>query len=399
MNQIHPYKQNELLGQMHTALVTEIDYYLKDRGLTRSQFAEQLGVSKGYVSQLLNGVQDFKMSSLINLALAIDKDPVLILADKQRRAYVHQDTISTVADEKKEYGGDRIHKKVNWEAIRSLPILETTRQMKEEVDSMRPFSRNMENHVLQQYLRIWNYNSNAIEGNKLDYGETLALLLYGLTAKGKPLKDHLEVVGHQEAVELMLEMVKGDRGLTQHDIRQLHQVMLKEDYQQRAVRPDGQEVFRTIHVGRYKLEPNHVVTLDGTVHFYAKPSAVPGLMTELTDWYEKKEREHQLHPLLLASIFHHEFVAIHPFDDGNGRMGRIIMNFALMRGGYPVAVVPVTNRMAYYDALQEADEGNYVPIVQFIGGCLQNSLDAQLATARGEDISGSKWDTPNDDPR
>ncbi|MEL7163104.1 MAG: helix-turn-helix domain-containing protein, partial [Bacteroidota bacterium] len=261
---------------MHAALVSEVDYYLKDRGLTRSQFAEQLGVSKGYVSQLLNGVQDFKMSSLINLALAIEKDPVLVLADKQRRGYTLEDTVSVVADEGKKYGGDRIHQKVNWSALNALPILETTRQMKEEVDSLRPFSRNMENHVLQQYLRIWNYNSNAIEGNKLDYGETIALLLYGLTAKGKPLKDHLEVIGHQEAVELMLEMVKGDRGLTQHDIRQLHQVMLKEDYQQRAVRPNGQEVFRTIHVGRYKLEPNHVVTTDGTVHLYAEPSAVPG---------------------------------------------------------------------------------------------------------------------------
>ncbi|MEM9259574.1 MAG: Fic family protein, partial [Bacteroidota bacterium] len=205
--------------------------------------------------------------------------------------------------------------------------------------------------------------------------------------------------GHQEAVELMMEMVKGARGLTQHDIRQLHQVMLKEDYQQRAIRPDGQVVFRTIHVGRYKQEPNHVVTPKGDKHYYAEPSAVPGLMAELMDWYEQIEQERTVHPLLAASIFHHEFVAIHPFDDGNGRMGRILMNFALMRGGYPIAVVPVDDRLQYYKALQAADDGNYAPLVEFLGERLWHSLDIQLSTARGEDIGGSKWDTPDDDPR
>ena len=271
--------------------------------------------------------------------------------------------------------------------------------MKADIDNRRPFSRNMEEHVLQQTLRIWNYNSNAIEGNTLTYYEVQDLLLNGTCADCKPLKDHLDIIGHRDAVDVMLDMVKGERPLRQTDIRQLHQIMLKQDYPQHAVTPDGRRVYRTIHVGVYKQEPNHVRTAKGKMHYFAEPNAVPGLMRELLDWYEVREREDSLHPLVRAAVLHYEFVAIHPFDDGNGRIGRIMMNFALMRAGYPIAIIPVDDRHDYYKSLESADGGDYQPLVEFIGDRLIEALDIQLATARGEDIGGSKWDTPDDDPR
>ncbi|CAH1002334.1 hypothetical protein LEM8419_03241 [Neolewinella maritima] len=383
--------------QLAATIIQEVNIYLKEQEMSRTQFAEKLGVSKGYISQLLNGRSDLKLSSIANLARAMDRDPQLLFLHR-RYAYTAE-SVPQVAEPEKPYGAARLHDKVNWEALAALPVLAQTRAMKEQVDSMRPFSRNMEAHVLQQTLHIWNYNSNAIEGNKLTYGETLTLLLYGITAKGKPLKDHLDIIGHRDAVHLMLDLVKGDRPLRQSDVRQLHQLMLKEDYPQRAVRPDGQEVFRTIHVGRYKAEPNHVRTARGSMHYFAEPNAVPGLMEVLVDWYTEAEAQDVLHPLLRATVLHHEFVAIHPFDDGNGRIGRIVMNFALMRAGYPPLIVPVDDRLDYYRSLEQADRGDYTPLASFLGDRLVDALEVQLATARGEDISGSKWDTPDDDPR
>ena len=384
--------------RMNAAVVDEVKSYLSQQGLTQTQLAERLGVSKGQVSRLLNAPGNTKLSTIVGLAAAIGKEPMLVFTDGVREAYrLPERSAGELNEDEQPYGSRRLAN-IDWSALSSLPLLARATAMKEDIDSRRPFSRNMEEHVLQQTLRIWNYNSNAIEGNKLTYGETLTLLLYGITADGKPLRDHLDIIGHQDAVELMLDMVKGDRSLRQTDVRQLHQIMLKQDYPQHAVTPDGRRVFRTIHVGTYKREPNHVVTFTGDKHYYAEPSAVPGLMRELLDWYVTVE-EGSLHPLVQASVLHHEFVAIHPFDDGNGRIARILMNFVLMRGGYPPAVIPVTKRREYYESLMAADAGDYIPLTEYIGQRLLSALDIQLATARGEDIGGSKWDTPDDDPR
>ncbi len=394
---------------LYGSIVLEIKRYLRNEGINQTEFAERIGVSKGYVSRLLNGNGDPKLSSILDLALAIDKEPVLAFTDRPIArpwsqpgealgGMVAQEPDSSYGTKQKENNTSFIEK-VNWEELSQLPILEEVTEIKRQIDALRPFSRNMENHVVQQMVRTWNYNSNAIEGNKLTYGETLALLLHGLTAKGKPLKDHLDIMGHQDAVDLMMTMVKDDAPLRQTDIRQLHQILLKEDYQQKAITASGREVFRTIRVGVYKLEPNHVVNRKNEKHFYAEPAAVPGLMTDLIDWFNTEERKDELHPLVRASVLHHEFVAIHPFDDGNGRTTRILMNFALMRAGYPLVVVPVDYRTDYYESLEAADKGDFRPLVKFLGKNLLNSLDLILTTARGEDIGGSKWDTIDDDPR
>ena len=387
------------INTLSAALTEEIRAYLRDRDMTQSDFAHRLGVTKGQVSKLINSPTDTKLSTIVNLAAAMGKEPMLVFTDGRRDANVYPDDAVAVANDPERSYGDRIRDKVNWADVQQLAVLKQATAMKADIDSRRPFSRNMEEHVLQQTLRIWNYNSNAIEGNQLTYGETLTLLLYGITAKGKPLKDHLDIIGHRDAVNVMLDMVKADRPLRQTHVRQLHHIMLKEDYPQRAITPDGREVFRTIHVGVYKREPNHVVTADGDRHYYAEPNAVPGLMRDLLDWYTEAEEKGELHPLLRAAILHHEFVAIHPFDDGNGRIGRMVMNFALMRAGYPPAIIPVSKRLEYYAGLNAADHGDYQPIVKYIGERLISALDVQLTTARGEDIGGSKWDTPDDDPR
>ncbi len=248
------------------------------------------------------------------------------------------------------------------ESSARLPILDEVTRLKASVDAHRPLPPPVEQRVMQKLRLSWNYNSNAIEGNRLTYGETLALLLHGVTANGKSLKDHLDIRGHDKALNQLIGMVKGDRPLTQNDIRELHRIILQEEYQTDALTPDGHTVKKTVKIGSYKTEPNHVKTRTGAIYQYVDPPFVAARMTSLLDWYTREMD--RLHPLIVASVFHHEFVAIHPFDDGNGRLARILMNFTLMRAGYPPAVISLTERETYYGTLAQADAGEYEPLAR-----------------------------------
>ena len=102
--------------------------------------------------------------------------------------------------------------------------------LKESLDKLRPIDVEQENRIMQKFRLDWNYHSNHLEGNSLNYGETKALLLFGITAQGKPLKDHFEITGHNEAINWVTDMVKGERPLTENFIRELHKLLLKEPF-------------------------------------------------------------------------------------------------------------------------------------------------------------------------
>ena len=149
--------------------------------------------------------------------------------------------------------------KNNWtnltEALSQLPFLEDLNEIKRELDTLRPLSQEVEGRVMQKIRLEWNYHSNAIEGNKLTFGETYSFLMYGLTAKGKPLKDHLDIRGHNEAINFLISIIKDDRDLTEADIRDLHKMILVEPYQTKAQTADGQLTSKTILLGEYKKSP------------------------------------------------------------------------------------------------------------------------------------------------
>lgn len=382
-----------LLHKIHETLELEVEDYLRSNGLSRTQFAEKLGVSKGYLSQFLNGKSDHKLSSIAAIGLAIDKYPHLVFSEPPKiRPYRFPENLPAVlAEDPTPYGNPAFLQGVDLKELNALSILADLDKLKESIDQFRPFSEQVAYQLMQKFRYAWNYHSNAIEGNQLTYGETLTLIMNGLTAKGKPLKDHLDVQGHEKAVDLMLEMVKGSRKVSQYDIRQLHQLLLKETYQQSARTQDGERVFRTIHVGEYKRQPNHVRTADGGFHYYADPRDVPHRMAVLLDWYDGVKGSELVHPLVVASIFHHEFVAIHPFDDGNGRMGRILMNFTLMRQGYPPIVIAQQKRLEYYNALNKADFGDFLPLTKYLANGLKQSLGIQLDGVSNGNIQPYRW--------
>ena len=258
--------------------------------------------------------------------------------------------------------------------------------LKEELDSLRPINPEQELKIMQKFRLDWNYHSNNLEGNSLTYGETKALILFNITAQGKPLKDHFEITGHNEAILWVEEVVKNERPLTQNFIRELHQLILKEPYQVDAITPDGKPTKKTVHVGKYKTTPNHVKTVTGEIFRFATVEETPALMTDLIDWYNEKKAEENVDPVLLAAEFHYKFIRIHPFDDGNGRTARILMNFILMQYGHPPVIIKTEDKENYFFVLQQADAGILEPFVDYIATNLNRSLEIMTKGAKGESI-------------
>ncbi len=272
-------------------------------------------------------------------------------------------------------------------ALSRLHVLKEVDELQHQIDALRPLSREVEDRVLQKFRLDWNYHSNAIEGNPYTYGETVAFLMEGITAKGKTLKDHLDIKGHDDTIHYLLDVVKDkDYRLRESEIRGLHKMLLKEPYFSDAVTPEGVVTRKEIQLGAYKTMPNHVKTPTGATHFYASPEETPIKMGELVEWFNVASANTEIHPVVVASLFHHQFTAIHPFDDGNGRMARLLMNLILMQKGYPPVVIKQQDRNNYYQVLRRADAGEYQAIVDYIAEVLVKSLETYLKGAKGEAI-------------
>ncbi|MCI1189045.1 Fic family protein [Hymenobacter sp. DH14] len=259
-------------------------------------------------------------------------------------------------------------------------------RLKADLDTLRPLAPEQEQRVLQKFRLEWNYNSNAIEGNSLTLGETRSLLLHGLTAAGKPMRDHLDIKGHNEAVLALEEFVRSEYPLTEQFIREMHQLLLGEAYLTPAQTAGGQPTRKLIVPGRYKTSPNNVLTATGETFYFASVEETPGRMMDLVDWYRAEEAAPTMHAVALAAEFHYRFVRIHPFDDGNGRMSRLLMNLILLRHGYPMTVIKAADRNPYLAALSAADAGDPEPFLRFIIDNVEAGLRLMIRAAQGESI-------------
>ena len=267
-------------------------------------------------------------------------------------------------------------------------IINEIDRLKAELDELRPLPPDAAGRLAQKLRIEWNYHSNAIEGNSLTLGETRALILNGLTAHGKPMRDHLDIEGHDDAVVAIEEAVHVGAALNQTFIRSLHKILLKEPYETPAEAPDGHRTTRPISVGQYKKMPNNVRTQTGETHYFAPPEQVQPLMSDLIDWHRSKEAEGE-HPIVVAATFHYRFVQIHPFDDGNGRMARLLMNLILMKHGYTIAIVQRERdgRDRYIAEIEQVQAtGSLSRFIAYIAECCRYSLELNLRAARGKSI-------------
>ena len=272
-----------------------------------------------------------------------------------------------------------------------VDLLQKIDDLKSEINKFHPLPTEIEDRIFQKYRLDWNYNSNAIEGNTLNYGETYAFLMHGITASGKPLKDYLDIRGHNEAINYLINLVRNKEELTEAVIRELHKVILVESYETDALTQNGKLTKKTVTLGAYKTQPNHVKTATCEIHYFASPQETPAKMDDLMKWYRAAKNDKETHPVILAAIFHHRFAEIHPFDDGNGRLARLLMNLILMQNNFPPAIIKTKDRNNYYLALSQADIGDTKKFVEYVADALIHSMEIYLKGAKGESI-----DEPDD---
>lgn len=267
--------------------------------------------------------------------------------------------------------------------------------------SVQPLSQEVQSMINRKFMLEFNYNSNHIEGNTLTYGQTELLLMFGKVDSDAKMSDLEEMKAHNVGLKMMQEEARAiDRPLTEYFIRELHRTLLREDYTVRKELPDGNTTTYTVHAGQYKTRPNSVITATGERFEYASPEETPALMSDLVEWYNNAVEEGSLSALELASLFHYRYIRIHPFEDGNGRIARLLVNFILLRAGYPMIVVRSSDKDKYLSALNNSDlkvglvpsDGAHAnidqiqPFVEYMKSCLERALNIRIRAAKGESI-------------
>lgn len=228
--------------------------------------------------------------------------------------------------------------------------------LKARLDAHRPLPADVVSQIREDMRIRFTYHSNAIEGNTLSMSETKAVLEDGITIGGKSLREHLEAVGHSHAIDYMEALVQRDEALTERTLKEIHNLILRNI--------DG------ANAGTYRRMN---VLISGAGHIPPPAERVPERMDAFFQWYGAARDT--MHPVEFAARVHADFVNIHPFKDGNGRTARLIMNFELMRAGFPTVIVPVDARPDYYRNLDiAATQGDYLPFVMQIAELAQKSF-------------------------
>lgn len=219
-------------------------------------------------------------------------------------------------------------------------ILTQLGKLKGWLDSFRPFPTAVLDEMKKYYDVNFTYHSNAIEGNTLTKSETQMVLERGLTIGGKSVVEHLEVIGHKEAIDYIEEIARVETAIGEREIKDIHNIIM------RGVSPE--------EAGRYRgLD----VKAAGTDHVYPPHFHLTALMRDFVSWLASGKAKLE-HPIVFATEAHYRFVSIHPFRDGNGRVGRLLQNLILIRHGYPIAVITNERRSSYIDALAYAQSNN-----------------------------------------
>lgn len=226
---------------------------------------------------------------------------------------------------------------------------------------------------LKKDLNIkWTYNSTGIEGNSYTLNQTRVLLAEGITIGGKRLVEHLEIIGHSEAIEYLEDTIENNVELTEREIKNIHSLVTKD--------------IENVNSGAYR---NNAVYISGSKHIPPQPYLVSEKMEELMFWYNNESKN--IHPVEKAAILHGEFVSIHPFIDGNGRTARLLLNFELMKNNYPAIIIEIEEREKYFDALEVGNlSGNWDKFTDFIKEKCEERID-YMNEFKISELKSRKW--------
>lgn len=240
-------------------------------------------------------------------------------------------------------------------------MFEKIDELLRRVNDCRPLTGGEVARLRDEFLIEFTYDSNAIEGNTLTLQETALIINEGITIAEKPLKDHLEVIGHKEAYFYVEDLVKQKLPLSEKVIKDIHSIVLMD-------KPQDKGIYRHVPV-----------RIMGAVHTPPEPWAVPVQMEQLLADYCGNMQK--LHPIERAALFHLRFEGVHPFIDGNGRTGRLLLNLELMKEGYPAINVKFADRRKYYDCFTAYHQlgGNPQAMVELVAGYVAEVLERYLS--------------------
>lgn len=245
------------------------------------------------------------------------------------------------------------------------PTLARLSALAARLRSVRPLAPEFEASLVHRLRIELTHGSTAIEGNTLTLRETQLLIDEGLAPGGaKALREIHETLNHHRAVLALQDWVNEGRPVSEDGLRELHRLVLQNIDDERSGRYRSARVM-VAAAPRQPIHPDHIATA----------------MAELVDWVNGPAG----HPVLIAAAAHYRFVKIHPFFDGNGRTGRLLLNWVLLRSGYPLTVIQASDRSRYLHALDEADRDQPLDYYRFLSECVERSLSLYLSDDTGSD--------------
>ncbi len=247
-------------------------------------------------------------------------------------------------------------------------------ELKSKLNEYRPLTSEEVRRLREEFLINFTYNSNAIEGNTLTLQETALILKEGITIDEKPLKDHLEAVGHKDAFYYVEELVKDKIHISEKVIKDIHTLVLMD-------KPQNRGIYRRIPV-----------TILGAVHEPPQPYIVPILMEQLINEYNNEMQN--LHTVEKVALFHLKFEGIHPFIDGNGRTGRLLLNLELMKEGYPPINIKFKDRRKYYDCFSDyhLKNGDSSMLVSMVTKYVEEELEKYISVLEMANSYDNEWE-------
>ncbi|MFV8341940.1 Fic family protein [Flavobacterium sp. XS2P39] len=336
----------------------------EQKGLKTREVAQLLGIDQALISKFESGTRKPTRDQVVKLAslLEIDTETIMVAWLKEKILYeIGQDEFALkailVAEQEIRYQSKSAKKK--------LP--ETLQKTLDEIDALKTklagFGQ-FDSHRITKALELeYTFESNRIEGNTMTLYETVLVINEGQTISGKSMREHLEVINHQEAIAYIKDLMQKNTSINEREVLSIHNLIL------RGIHPQDAGHYRKVEV-----------MIQGSAHMPPQPFLVPKEMEDFFIWFETNKNN--LHPILLAAEIHERLGTIHPFIDGNGRTSRLVMNLVLLQHGYVIANIrgDSDTRMQYYQALETAqNKNNKEDFFLFIAQMEKESLERYLS--------------------
>jgi Fic family protein len=315
-----------------------------EKNIKIKDLAAKLNIDSSLMSRILSNKRkpSIKQLKLLSEFLEIDFNELMkeFLADEILDVLKEYPEIASdvllVAEERIQYLSGKDRFKTITLSNQFTSKLKKLDALSENWKSLKPLNEVQLRKMEEYFFTSYTYESNRIEGNTLTLQETHLVINEGITIGGKSMREHLELVNHKEAIELILELVQNKIPFNSFRLKQIHQLILK------GVDDRNAGIYR-----------NLPVRISGSSHVPPEPYLIEKMMEDYFIFYETQKDI--LHPVVFAAEMHERLVTIHPFIDGNGRTSRLVMNLILLKNGFTIANLKgnFDDRMRYYKALEQ----------------------------------------------